>query len=57
MRMIVSTMLEWFQHSRADTDGKFYQIMNKSNDILKTFAIYFFHKIYGKLSVDESNDI
>ena len=57
MRMIVSTMLEWFQHSRADSDGKFYQIMNKYNDILKTFAIYFFHKIYGKLSVDESNDI
>ena len=57
MRMIVSTMLEWFQHSRADSDGKFYQIMNKSNDILKTFAIYFFLNIYGKLSVDESNDI
>ena len=57
MRMIVSTILECSQHSRADSDGKFYQIMNKSNNILKTFAIYFFHKIYGKLSLDESDDI
>ncbi len=57
MSMIVSTILEWYQHSRAGSDGKFLPYYEQSQRYIKRLRKLFFHKIYGKLSVDESNDI